>query len=75
VTPTTTKALLDSGYVINVERSTGRVFRDEEYEAVGANLVPEGTWPSAPKDHIIIGLKELPDDDGILLACWISSLS
>lgn len=64
VTPITTKALIDSGYVINVEKSTERVFRDEEYKAVGATLVPEGTWPSAPKDHIIVGLKELPQDDG-----------
>ena len=43
VTPTTTKNLIDSGYIINVEKSTGRVFRDEEYEAAGAKLVPEGT--------------------------------
>ena len=49
VTPTTTKALVNSGYVINIEKSPGRVFRDEEYKAVGAHLVPEGTWPSAPK--------------------------
>ena len=67
VTPTTTKTLIDSGYMINVEKSTGRVFRDEEYEAAGANLVPEGTWASAPKDNIIVGLKELPQDDGKLV--------
>lgn len=67
VTPTTTKTLIDSGYTINVEKSTERVFRDEEYEAAGANLIPEGTWASAPKDHIIIGLKELPQDDGKLI--------
>ena len=66
MTPTTTKALIDSGYVINVEKSAERVFKDEEYTAVGANLVPEGTWLSAPKDHIIVGLKELPQDDGKL---------
>ena len=66
MTPTTTKALIDFGYIINVEKSTGRVFRDEEYQAVGANLVPEGSWPRAPKEHIIVGLKELPRDDGEL---------
>lgn len=43
------------------------MFKDEEYKAVGANLVPEGTWLSAPKDHIIVGLKELPQDDGRLV--------
>lgn len=63
MTPTTTKALLDAGYVVNVERSTGRIFDDEEFKAAGATLVPEGSWVHAPKDHIIIGLKELPEDD------------
>jgi saccharopine dehydrogenase (NAD+, L-lysine-forming) len=63
VTPTTTKALLDAGYIVNVERSPGRIFDDEEFAAVGATLVPEGSWIDAPKDHIIIGLKELPEED------------
>ena len=30
---------------------------------MGAKLVPEGSWPEAPKDHLIIGLKELPETD------------
>ncbi len=63
VTPTTTKALLDAGYVVNVERSPERIFDDAEFEKVGATLVPEGSWMEAPHDHIIIGLKELPEDD------------
>lgn len=29
---------------------------------MGATLVPEGSWPSAPSDHIIVGLKELPEE-------------
>src|SRR5579862_9768556 len=62
--PTTTKALLDARYIVNVERSPGRAFGDGEFEAVGATLVPEGSWVGAPKDHIIIGLKELPEDNG-----------
>ncbi|KAI4266415.1 MAG: hypothetical protein L6R35_006950, partial [Caloplaca aegaea] len=66
LTPTTTKTLLDAGYHINVEKSTGRVFRDDEYEAAGAQLVPEGSWIHAPKDNIIMGLKELPADDAPL---------
>jgi saccharopine dehydrogenase (NAD+, L-lysine forming) len=39
------------------------MFGDEEFATAGASLVPEGSWPQAPKDHIIIGLKELPNDD------------
>ena len=60
LTPTTTKALINAGYKVNVERSSQRIFDDEEYEKVGATLVPENTWRDAPEDHIIIGLKELP---------------
>ena len=62
VTPTTTKALLDAGYKVNVERSALRIFDDKEFEDVGATLVPEGSWVDAPQDNIIIGLKELPED-------------
>ena len=39
-----------------------RIFEDEEFEKVGATLVPEGSWTDAPTDHIIVGLKELPED-------------
>ena len=39
-----------------------RIFEDSEYEAAGGKLVPEGQWPDAPVDHIIIGLKELPSE-------------
>ncbi len=63
VTPTTAKALLEAGYVVHVERSEGRIFDDAEFEAVGVTLVPEGSWVDVPTDHIIIGLKELPDAD------------
>jgi saccharopine dehydrogenase (NAD+, L-lysine-forming) len=60
LTPTTAKALIDAGYKVNVERSSERIFDDEEYEKVGATLVPENSWRDAPEDNIIIGLKELP---------------
>jgi saccharopine dehydrogenase (NAD+, L-lysine-forming) len=63
LTPTTTKALIDAGYTVNIERSPERIFDDSEFEAVGATLVPENTWREAPADHIIVGLKELPEED------------
>jgi saccharopine dehydrogenase (NAD+, L-lysine forming) len=63
LTPTTTKALINAGYKVNVERSPQRIFDDEEYELVGATLVPENTWRDAPEDNIIIGLKELPVEE------------
>ena len=63
LTPTTAKALLDAGYIVNIERSPIRIFDDTEFENIGANLVPTGSWPQAPQDHIIVGLKELPENE------------
>jgi len=60
LTPATTKALINAGYKVNIERSPQRIFDDEEYEKVGATLVLENTWRDALEDNIIIGLKELP---------------
>lgn len=71
MTPKTTKALVEAGYTVNVERSTARMFSDGEFATAGASLVPEGTWIHAPKDHIIVGLKELPHDE---CACLLSAL-
>lgn len=55
LTPSTTQALIDAGYVVNVERSPVRIFEDDEFERVGAKLVSEGSWPDVPDDHLIIG--------------------
>jgi len=63
LTPHTAAELIKAGYVVNVERSPERIFDDAEFEAVGCTLVPEGSWPDAPEDHIIIGLKELEEKD------------
>jgi len=63
VTPITAKKLVDAGYTVNVERSPLSIFKDEEYEGTGATLVPTGSWVNAPSDHVIIGLKELPEED------------
>ena len=63
LTPTTAAALLAASFPVNVERSPQSIFRDDEFAAVGANLVPAGSWPSAPEDHIILGLKELPEEE------------
>ena len=59
LTPTVVSKLVDKGFKVNVERSPERIFDDAEFESANATLVPEGSWPNAPKDHIIIGLKEV----------------
>ncbi|KAI1909245.1 Saccharopine dehydrogenase [Ophidiomyces ophidiicola] len=66
LTPSTTRSLLDAGYTIKVERSPTsplrkRIFPDQEFEKAGAELVPEGSWVNAPRDSIIVGLKELDE--------------
>ncbi|KAH6692613.1 saccharopine dehydrogenase [Plectosphaerella plurivora] len=63
LSPTTAKALVDAGYTLNVERSPVRIFDDAEFEKVGATLVEEGSWVNAPEDHIILGLKELLEEE------------
>lgn len=63
VTPTIAKKLVEAGYTVNVERSPLSIFPDSEYEGTGASLVPTGSWTDAPKEHIIVGLKELPEED------------
>lgn len=63
MSPQTAKALLEAGYIVRVERSPERIYKDEEFEAVGAQLVPAGSWRDAPVEDIILGLKELDEDD------------
>ena len=63
LTPSTTKALIDAGYNVHVERSPLRIFDDAEFENVGARMMPTGSWTTAPEDNIIIGLKEHPEND------------
>ncbi|KAL8814588.1 MAG: hypothetical protein Q9223_006196 [Gallowayella weberi] len=62
LSPDAVRKLVDHGFKVNVERSPVRIFDDSDYEPF-ATLVDEGSWPRAPTDHIIIGLKELPEED------------
>ncbi len=58
--PEGAKALIEEGYSVVVERSRKRIVADEAYAAAGCRMVEGGAWLSAPKDAIILGLKELP---------------
>ncbi|KAL8769013.1 MAG: hypothetical protein Q9209_004930 [Squamulea sp. 1 TL-2023] len=65
LSPAVVKKLVESGFRVNVERSPTdpeRIFKDSDYEPY-ANLVEAFSWPKAPRDHVIIGLKELPEED------------
>lgn len=62
VVPSDARRLVESGVTLTVEESPQRIFPIEEYEAVGARVAPAGSWVSAPRDAVILGLKELPDE-------------
>lgn len=66
ITPNAAKKLIEQGFKITVEASTDRIFPDSDYSDIGLPIVPAGTWKSeadCPKDAIVIGLKELPEND------------
>lgn len=54
--------LIAAGLQVTVEESRTRILPIEPYREAGATIAPENAWPSAPKDAIIFGLKELPED-------------
>ena len=43
----------------------------EGYQAAGCTIAPENSWPSAPSEAIIFGLKALPEDSTPLTHCHI----
>ncbi len=67
LTPTYAATLIEAGFIVSVEKSTLRCFPDEDYCAVGARMEPSGSWFHAPPDCIIMGIKELPDDETPLI--------
>lgn len=62
LTPKGAAALIAAGMRVSVEASPTRVIPDDAYAEVGCAMVPSHSWPEAPRDAIIFGLKELPDD-------------
>jgi len=61
--PENAKVLLDAGHKVAVEESPTRCRQNSEYAAVGCTMVKQETWTTAPPDAIILGLKELPEND------------
>lgn len=62
ITPEGVAHLIAQGMTVTVEESATRVIPIADYAKVGAQIAPEGSWPDAPGDAIIFGLKELPED-------------
>ncbi len=62
LTPQGARALLDAGLKVTVEHSSVRAIPIQDYIDAGCDIAPENSWPKAPADAIIFGLKELPED-------------
>jgi len=62
LTPDGARALIQKGLRVSVEASHARAIPIEGYRDAGCDIVAENSWPDAPDDAIIFGLKELPDD-------------
>jgi len=63
LSPQGAKALISAGFKVTVECSSQNIFDQELYRQFDAELVPQGSWVDAPKEAIILGLKELPEDN------------
>ena len=62
LTPDGARKLIEKGIQVSVEDSQSRIIPIADYADAGCDIVGENTWPDAPNDAIIFGLKELPED-------------
>ncbi|WP_135447906.1 saccharopine dehydrogenase [Tabrizicola caldifontis] len=62
LTPEGAAELVRTGIRVTVERSSVRAIPLEGYVDAGCEIAAENSWPQAPADAIIFGLKELPED-------------
>jgi len=62
LTPEGAAELVARGFRLTVEESRTRVIPLDGYVDAGAEVAPEGSWPDAPRDAFVFGLKELPED-------------
>lgn len=67
LTPDGAAALIAAGLSVTVEQSSVRAIPIDGYHAAGCAIAPENSWPDAPRDAIVFGLKELPEDDAPLV--------
>ncbi|MFA3919563.1 saccharopine dehydrogenase [Ruegeria hyattellae] len=55
-------ALVAAGIAVTVEESASRAIPIDGYRDAGCTIATPHSWPDAPRDAIIFGLKELPED-------------
>lgn len=66
IVPADARLLVEDGFAVTVEDSPQRIFPISGYAAAGCRIAEPGSWPNAPDDEYIIGLKELPDEPAAL---------
>ncbi|WP_300069381.1 saccharopine dehydrogenase [uncultured Ruegeria sp.] len=66
LTPQGAADLIAAGIRVTVEESSVRAIPIDGYTEVGCEIAAENSWPKAPADAIIFGLKELPEDGSTL---------
>ncbi|WP_170479411.1 saccharopine dehydrogenase [Ruegeria arenilitoris] len=62
LTPKGAAALIAAGIRVTVEESHVRAIPIDGYKEAGCEIATENSWPEAPLDAVIFGLKELPED-------------
>lgn len=62
LTPDGARQLIAAGIRVTVEESRDRAIGIAGYRDAGAEIAPQNSWPGAPGDAIVFGLKELPED-------------
>ena len=59
--PAAARELIAAGFSVSVEECGNRVFDTRQYRTAGCRIVPYASWPDAPPDCYVLGLKELPE--------------
>ncbi len=61
LTPETAGKLVASGHAVSIEECDNRIFGTGQYQQAGCRIAPAASWPDAPPDCYVLGLKELPE--------------
>ena len=62
VTPKGAAFLIANGFKVTIEYSNSRIIPIDSYRDAGCSIARENSWPQAPSNAVIFGLKELEDD-------------
>ena len=62
LTPEGAASLIARGFRLTIEDSPTRALPLQPFIDAGCAVAPFASWPDAPRDAIIFGLKELPED-------------